>query len=139
MPAPAKSPECLIAEDQALIGMLVEEQVEACGFSVLGPFGSCAAALASLRHATPDLAIIDYLLTDGPCVALATELKRRGVPFAVLSGYDLRPRENQSLWNDVVWLRKPTAQHALQAALRRLWSERNGCRTHTDLSFTALS
>jgi DNA-binding response OmpR family regulator len=39
------SPCCMIVEDQALIGMSLEAFLEDAGFSVAGPFLSCADAL----------------------------------------------------------------------------------------------
>jgi hypothetical protein len=40
-----RQPCCLIAEDQALIGMALEAYLEDVGILVAGPFASCAEAL----------------------------------------------------------------------------------------------
>jgi DNA-binding NtrC family response regulator len=56
------------------------------GLEVAGPFSSCADALAWAEHATPDVALLDYLLKDGPCTALVGTLLRRGVPVLIYSG-----------------------------------------------------
>src|SRR5215210_7488925 len=77
---------CLILEDQALIGLALEASLEEAGFSVAGPFGKSADALHWLGERTPDLALIDVLLKDGPCLPVARELRKRRVPFAIYSG-----------------------------------------------------
>ncbi|HEY8566309.1 MAG TPA: histidine kinase [Beijerinckiaceae bacterium] len=85
-------PRCLVDEDQALIGLLLEDSLADKGIAVVGPFASCSQALRWLGANPgsgdgPDLALADDMLSDGPCLDLARELKRRGVPFAALSGY----------------------------------------------------
>ena len=139
MPAPSQGPRCLIVEDQALISMLIEEQVEACGYTVAGPFASCQAALDFLRDGTPDLAIIDYLLADGPCLELARELASRSIPFVILSGFDPRAGQNQPGLRGVKWLRKPISSEQLQSVLRDLDPRSPSCRTRTASSFIAPS
>ena len=63
-------PEVLLAEDNAAIGLALEDVLSDGGYTVVGPFVSCSAALAWLRDATPDLALLDLRLRDGPCVEL---------------------------------------------------------------------
>jgi DNA-binding response OmpR family regulator len=59
------SPCCMIVEDQALIGISLEAFLEEAGFSVAGPFLSCADALRWLEHNTPHVAVLDVRLRDG--------------------------------------------------------------------------
>src|SRR5688572_7496018 len=66
--APRASARCPLVEDQALIGMALEAYLEDAGYEVAGPFGTCAAALASLDTQTPQVAVIDYRLQDGCCL-----------------------------------------------------------------------
>ena len=108
---------CLVAEDQALIGMLIQDELEEAGFAVAGPFGSCAEALRALQHETPAFALIDYMLSDGPCRDLAQELRRRAIPFAVLSGYDQSAPEGQAEWQGVPWLIKPVPSNLLRRVM----------------------
>src|SRR5215216_1061207 len=51
-------PCCMIVEDQTLIGMALEAYQEDAGFSVAGPFPSCADALQWLEHNTPQVAVL---------------------------------------------------------------------------------
>src|SRR5918998_1887406 len=95
----AYSPLCLLIEDQALIGMALEASLEDAGFRVAGPFMSNAEALAWLETHTPDVALLDVLLKDGPCTAVARALRGRSVPFAIYSGLKPfgRPPELESV------------------------------------------
>src|SRR3954467_12579269 len=79
-------PPCLFAEDESIISMMMEIDLDKAGYEIVGPFASCSEALGWLGQATPDLALVDYKLSDGSCIELARELKSRGVPYAVLSG-----------------------------------------------------
>jgi DNA-binding NtrC family response regulator len=63
-------PCCLVAEDQALIALALEASLEDGGIGIAGPFGSCAEALAWVERQTPELAILDYKLQDGPAPTL---------------------------------------------------------------------
>ena len=80
------SPCCMIVEDQALIGMSLEAFLEDAGFSIAGPFLSCADALRWLEHNTPQVALLDVSLRDGTSLPIAYELKGCNTPFAVYSG-----------------------------------------------------
>ena len=73
------SPLVLILEDEALIGLNLRDDLLDAGFQVEGPFNTCAAALEWLQMATPDKAILDAALKDGPCREIALELERRTV------------------------------------------------------------
>ncbi len=48
--------------------------------------GSCTEAHKWLAVITPEVAILDVLLPDGSCEAIAEVLVDRGVPFVVHSG-----------------------------------------------------
>src|SRR4051794_19661609 len=76
----------LVAEDQALIALMIAHELAEAGYEVVGPFTSCADASDWLSRDTPELAILDVQLKDGPCTEMAIELQNRGVRFAVFSG-----------------------------------------------------
>lgn len=108
----------LLAEDEVLISMLIEDELEAAGYTIIGPFATCAAASRWLEHDSPDLAILDYGLSDGPCTDVAAELTRRGVPFLVLSG---EMNENlPEVVRNAPQLAKPTSLESLKNALEHL-------------------
>jgi DNA-binding response OmpR family regulator len=112
-------PCCLVVEDQALIGMALEASLEDAGFKISGPFGRVCDALKWLKTHTPDIALLDLVLGDGPCTQLATTLRERGVPFAIYSGVRppaIRPPE----FDGVPWLEKPVSRSDLAAVLADL-------------------
>lgn len=112
------APRCLIVEDQALIGMSLEAYLEDAGYEVIGPFTRKAEALRWLEDHSPELALLDVMLTDGSSVDLARELKARGVPFAIYSG--LKPDSETPEFQGVPWLEKPMSRLALKDVLARL-------------------
>lgn len=78
----------LVVEDEAMVAMLVEDQLLEAGASVLGPAPSLAAALALLDRAEGcDAAVLDVNLRGESVVPLADALVRRGVPFLFMTGY----------------------------------------------------
>jgi DNA-binding response OmpR family regulator len=105
-------PCCLIAEDQALIGMALEAYLQDVGIDVAGPFPSCARALSWADVHTPELAILDFRLKDGSCADLAKTLLARGVPVIVYSGLPRSADERGEL-HDASWLEKPADRPTL--------------------------
>jgi DNA-binding NtrC family response regulator len=118
---PVVRPCCLIVEDQVLIAMSVEAYLEDEGFEV-ETVTSASQAQAWLEEAhTPVYAIVDFILRDGPATALAEELRRRGIPFVVYSGYP-RALGIPSDLMTVPWLEKPTTREDLLRELLNLRS-----------------
>lgn len=113
---PVRRPVILIAEDEAIIAIELADSLQAAGFDVAGPFATCADAEEWLKTAAPDAAILDNLLKDGPCDALASDLSRRGVPVIIFSGRDEPPAASE--WNGT-WVTKPVTFPILLDALRR--------------------
>jgi DNA-binding response OmpR family regulator len=115
----AARPCCLIAEDQALIGMSLEAYLDDMGFVVAGPFTTQGQALAWLATNVPNLAILDYKLGEGTCADIARELNARGVPVIVYSGtrrgVDVPPELQAACW-----LEKPAPRSALLKVVTEL-------------------
>ena len=109
----------MIVEDQVLIGMALQVSLDEAGFETAGPFMSNAASLQWLHVNTPELALLDVLLKDGPCVQLARELKSRGIPFAIYSGLP-RAADAPDEFRDVPWLEKPVSRETLATTLQQL-------------------
>jgi DNA-binding response OmpR family regulator len=76
-----------VVEDEFLIALLLEEDLRALGFSVLGPFSTVATAIEASRREHFDVAILDINLGGERIFPLADELKARCVPFLFVSGY----------------------------------------------------
>jgi DNA-binding NtrC family response regulator len=108
-------PYCVIIEDQALIAMSLEAYFEDVGFAVQ-TLASIAQAQVWLKDNTPEFAILDFMLRDGPATQIAGELHSRGVPFIVYSGY-ARHLGVPTQLQEVPWLEKPTRREDLLNAL----------------------
>lgn len=109
----------LVAEDQAIIGMFVADGLVDEGFRIAGPFQTCSDALAWLAINTPDAAILDVRLRDGPCYELANALDARKVPYFIFSGDPPTALDHQRLGH-VEWVEKPGGVTKLLRALDRL-------------------
>jgi DNA-binding NtrC family response regulator len=102
---------CLVIEDQILIAMSIETYLEEAGIAVQ-MVASSAEARAWLEANTANIAIVDFMLKDGPATELAGELNRRAIPFVIYSGYP--PRQSlPSELQGVPWLEKPTSRDDL--------------------------
>ena len=102
----------MIVEDEAIIAMSLEDALVEEGFRIVGPFSACAEALRALADVVPDLAILDAVLSDGPCLELARELRRRGVPFMIYSGAEEFRNSAREL-DGVPWVEKPAPLQAV--------------------------
>jgi CheY-like chemotaxis protein len=110
----------LIAEDYGLIGVMLEQELREAGFVVAGPFASCAAALKWLTTHTPDAAILDIELSDGPCIEVAQTLRDRNVPFLVLAGQPCDIAHHDEAFCGFPRLEKPISQRDVIETLRGL-------------------
>src|SRR3954447_5360707 len=72
-----------VAEDEALIAFDLETTLRELGRVVLGPAATAADTLGVLARERPDAALL-----DGPATAVAEACAARGVPFALVTGYD---------------------------------------------------
>jgi two-component system, response regulator PdtaR len=77
----------LIAEDEFLVGIQLEEELRSAGCSIIGPFGTLEKATLAASRQGFDLALLDINLNGDRVYPLADELSARGVPFIFLSGY----------------------------------------------------
>ncbi|MBL6081762.1 response regulator [Belnapia sp. T18] len=68
----------LVVEDEALIAMMLTDDLETAGHEVIGPVATAAAALTLCEAVLPDLALLDVNLAGGDNgVALACDLFAR--------------------------------------------------------------
>ncbi len=77
----------LVVEDDALIALDIARQLTDAGFEVIGPALSVARALKLIGHQGCDVAVLDVNLGHETSEAIAHDLRARGTPFIVLSGY----------------------------------------------------
>ena len=115
----------LIAEDVAAISLALEDALTDGGYTAVA-VSSNAAALAWLDDRTPDLAMLDLVLSDGSTLELARVLRNSGVPTLFLSGHQ---RTLPSDMDDVIWIEKPVSFRQLIGALDSLRDQLRGSQT----------
>jgi hypothetical protein len=89
---PGARPLVLVAEPQALQALWLEDLLHDEGYAVLGTYATCEAAVEGLDRSAPVFAIVSVDLRESPGFALSCVLRRRGIPFAMISGSHPVPR-----------------------------------------------
>lgn len=77
----------LIAEDEAITSMMIEDVVLGLGCTVVGPAGRLRDALRLAAEGELDGAVLDVNLNGEPIYPVAETLAARQVPFVFLTGY----------------------------------------------------
>jgi DNA-binding response OmpR family regulator len=114
----APSQPCiLVVEDEPMVGMLLEDLLDASGYRVLLA-EELAGGLALARAESVNAAILDVTLGRDDSFPLADELSRSGIPFLFASGYGGEGIPQR--FGDVPTLQKPYDMKALKAALATL-------------------
>lgn len=108
----------LLVEDEPLIAMMLEDEMIDRGYCVAGMASSVESALKTINETTPDFAIVDFMLSDGDCHDVASELDRRDIPFVLLTGATIN--RSDSRFANVEVLAKPLELDKLTDALARL-------------------
>lgn len=124
---PPRPPRILVAEDEALAAMAIEEELQYAGYEViLAPDGQ--AALDAARKTMPDLLLTDLRMPRLDGLGLIRALRARAplLPVIVMTGYApsggadafVAPGESPvSLFN------KPISMDAVLAEMKRLLAE----------------
>ncbi|MBV9572036.1 MAG: response regulator [Alphaproteobacteria bacterium] len=111
-----RGPKVLLAEDEALVGMLIRDMLEETGCLVTGPMTDLESALHAAKDETFDAAVLDINLGGSFAYPLADLLHGKETPFVFLTGY--AEETVDELFSDVPILRKPIEREALETALR---------------------
>jgi DNA-binding response OmpR family regulator len=116
MPVDKQQPvRILIVEDEAIIALALQDLLVEAGFEVACVTGRLQMALALIKGAGCDAAIVDANLGTSPA---ALALAARGVPFIVLSGYS--SEQLQADFPAARFLRKPCRPDKLIHALKAM-------------------
>jgi DNA-binding NtrC family response regulator len=110
----------LIIEDSPVIAMATEEMLRASGYVPAGPIGNMASALEYVENGEMDGAIVDLNIRGAKTFGLFSILKRRNVPFLIMSGYADWKMPDE--WADRPRLQKPFSEVQLRAKLSELLS-----------------
>ena len=108
----------LVVEDEALVGMEIEDAIIDLGYQVVGPIAELDEALDLAADETLCCAILDINIRGGPSYPVVDMLLERGLPVLLLSGYDTHtlPERLQG----EARLPKPFTAEQLDKAIRNL-------------------
>lgn len=108
----------LIVEDEAVIAMLLEDQLEELGCVVVGAASSVADALAEIEREAIDAVVLDLNLRGEHSYPIAEALTAQGTPYLFITGYGSQGLDPE--YQDKPVLQKPFNSSALQQALAGL-------------------
>ena len=108
----------LVVEDEALIGLAIEEELRARGHDAV-PAWTAEEALREARTGRFDLALVDLGLPDMDGLELVRRLRAAdpGMPVVVCTGYAAGDARLRGLPDGVTVLRKPCLAPDLLAAV----------------------
>jgi CheY-like chemotaxis protein len=108
----------LVAEDEFLVALVVEETLQSLGCTVLGPFSDLAEASAAAESEPIDAAVLDINLGGEMVYPLAEHLDRHGIPFVFTTGYAVADLPERFRAFD--FLRKPIDAWRLKRAVHQM-------------------
>lgn len=111
------SPCILLAEDEMMLAMMLEDRLGASGYRVLKA-ARLAKCLQLAESAPIDLALLDINLAGEVSFPAALALRRRGIPFVFSSGYD--DADLPETWRNEKILQKPYDTSQLTTVLDAL-------------------
>ena len=110
--------DVFVLEDEALIAMEIETLLRSAGYRVIGPARSIAEAMRICGGLTEGCALLDVNLDGAAVTPVARLLAERGIPFALVTGYDLA--SVPEAFRDRIIIRKPFSDSDILSALDRL-------------------
>lgn len=114
--APLEGLRILVAEDNVLAAMELEQVLGECGCETVGPAATVEQALRLARNEPLDGAVLDVNLRDQAVFPVAEELARRGVRLIFATGYERSYAFPEHL-DGYARLRKPYSGHELKRLL----------------------
>jgi two-component sensor histidine kinase/two-component SAPR family response regulator len=113
----------LLAEDEALVAMMMSDLLGSFGLTVLGPYSRVADAVAAATRHDLDLAVLDINLGGELVYPVAEMLTERGVPFVFVTGYGSDRVDKRFALVPV--LQKPIQPQELQSAFAAANTDRS--------------
>jgi len=102
----------LIVEDEALVAMILEDQLADLGVSVAATCASVPDAMQAIENNAPQAAILDVNLRGQLVYPVADRLLDRGIPFVFVTGYGRESIDRR--YSFVKVLEKPVERQALE-------------------------
>ena len=114
---PIAARRVMIVEDEALVALVLADQLADMGISVVGPCSSVAAAKSAALANELDAAILDVNLGGELVYPVADLLAAKGVPFVFVTGYGHESIDRRFAHNPI--LEKPVEREVLAELLGR--------------------
>lgn len=114
---PNQALRVLVVEDEALLAMMVEDVLDAAGWSVAAAAASVPDALRAVERGGFDIALLDINLAGHPVFPVADALLARGLPLVFASGYGAEGLREDLRHLPVI--AKPFSPDQLVASLRQ--------------------
>ncbi len=110
----------LIAEDEAIIAMILEDVVERIGGVIVQTARSCEDALVAIETLSVDAVILDVHLSGGTSEAIIAAADKKRIPVLVSTGSDRMSLPDA--FRALPMLQKPWQSEDVQTALAQLFS-----------------
>ena len=81
----------LIAEDEPAVALDHASLLAQAGAEIVATCATVKGAVDCIHEKPIDVAVVDYVLADGNSEPLQTALKRKHIPFVVVSAYPASP------------------------------------------------
>jgi two-component sensor histidine kinase/PAS domain-containing protein len=107
----------MVVEDEALVGLVLADQLADMGLSVIGPCSSVAQARAAVAEHDFEAAILDVNLGGELVYPVAELLTARGIPFVFLTGYGHESVDRRFAHAPI--LEKPVDREVLETIFER--------------------
>lgn len=108
----------LVVEDEFLAAMDLQYLLSREGCTVLGPVPSVDRALDLIEEDRPDAALLDVNLGGQRITPLAEQLRERGIPFILVTGYQ-RAKLHEPVLRQAPRLAKPVQERELVREMTR--------------------
>ncbi|MGJ0510067.1 MAG: response regulator [Methylocystis sp.] len=115
--APLRGRAILVVEDEAVIGLWLEQMLIDLGCASVTIAGTVKQALGLIESQKFDAATLDLNLNGLESLPVADALSSRGVPFAFITGYST---DKIDRYSDHVVLTKPIRDADLAAAMSQI-------------------
>jgi CheY-like chemotaxis protein len=119
-PSTLKGRRFLVAEDEAIIAMLLEDMIEQLGGEIVGTAKACDEALAALESSNLDAIILDVHLKGGTSEDVVAAAAGKSVPVLVCTGSDAQALP--PAFRDLPILQKPWQSEDVEIALNQLFN-----------------
>jgi two-component SAPR family response regulator len=107
----------LVVEDEAIVGIMIEDFHGDFGYSVVGSVKNMQTAALLAATEKIDVAVVNINISGQAATAVADNLIERGIPFLFVSGYE---KMRGARYAPIPLLRKPFEPEDLHDAVGRV-------------------